>query len=128
MSSVAFVVDFSLWYYSRAFYGIVSVWMNLMWFVTHFFSIPLLLKTLFAPWKRMTDSSHHAGLEDLLATIVMNIMTRIFGAIIRMCIILIGLFVLVLGVVALCVVVLSWAILPLLLLYSMLYGVMIMIP
>ena len=107
MSSVAFVVDFSLWYYSRAFYGIVSVWMNLMWFVTHFFSIPLLLKTLFAPWKRMTDSSHHAGLEDLLATIVMNIMTRIFGAIIRMCIILNGLFVLVLGVVALCVVVLS---------------------
>lgn len=122
------MVDFFLWYYSRAFYEIISVWMNLMWFITHFFSMPLLLKTLFAPWKRMTDSNRHTGLEDLLATIVMNIMTRVFGAIIRICIITVGLLILLFGIVALCLIVLSWVILPLLLLYSMLYGVLIMLP
>ncbi len=127
MQASYFILDFSLWYYTRAFRDILGVWLNFMWFIVHFFSIPLLLRTLFSPWRRMTDAYERKGLESLMTTFVMNIMTRIFGAIVRTTIIVCGLVVLIFGAILLFVTIALWITMPFLVLYSFFYGISILL-
>ena len=47
MTSPLFILDYLSWHYTRAFRDIGSVWLNFMWFILHFFSMPLFLRTLF---------------------------------------------------------------------------------
>lgn len=115
--------DFVVWYYSRALIDVLSVWVNFMWFITHFFSMPLLGKTLFSPWKRMTDDSKARTIESFFETLVMNIMSRIFGAIVRLTLITVGIGALCLGAIALCIVLIVWIFSPFLLVLSLFYGI-----
>ena len=91
MSPVFLFTDYFLWHYTRAFAGILTLWTNLMWFLIHFFSIPVLLKTLFSPLKRVKEEYKGGNVEDYLGAFVVNVMTRVIGALIRIPIILIGL-------------------------------------
>lgn len=127
MNSVFFCIDFSLWYYTTAIRNILSLWMNAMWFITHFFSIPLLTKTLFAPWKRMTDVYRREGVEELLATFVMNVMSRVLGTTVRLSILACGVVSLVLGVGMLFVILAVWVVLPVISVYLILYGVTLLL-
>jgi len=117
------IVDFGLWYYTRGFLDVLAVWFNFMWFITHFFSIPLLLRTLFSPWKRMTDDEKPHSIEAYMEAFVMNVMSRIFGAIIRTTIIFVGMLALCLGVVALGAGLVFWLFAPFILVYSFFYGI-----
>lgn len=115
--------DFIVWYYSRAIFDVLAVWLNFMWFITHFFSLPLLFRTLLSPWKRMTDHSKSTSIEDFFERLVMNIMSRVFGAIARLSLICIGIIALCIGVVGLCMVLLCWIFSPFLLILSLFYGI-----
>ncbi len=90
MDLASFVFGYVTWHYGRASRDIAVVGRNLLWFITHFFSIPLLFRTMFEPWKRIHDSYGRRSLEDFFATLVMNIMTRFVGALIRISIIAVG--------------------------------------
>jgi hypothetical protein len=122
MSATVLVIDLAVWYYSRAILDVLSVWFNLMWFLTHFFSMPLLLRTLFSPWKRMTDDGAARDVEAFLEAAVMNVMSRVFGAVARLSLICIGTIALCIGVLFLGVSLLLWMCLPFLLVYSFVYG------
>lgn len=81
-----------LWHYSRAFLEIFHVWLNLMWFIVHFFSIPQLLGSWFAPWKRMVeDRGNKWSFEDLAGFVIIGFLSRVVGFIMRSIIIIIGL-------------------------------------
>lgn len=81
-----------LWHYSRAFLEIFHVWLNLLWFVVHFFSIPQLMRSWTAPWKRMVEGRGEKwNLEDLAAYVIIGIISRIIGFILRTIVIFIGL-------------------------------------
>ncbi|QQR65320.1 hypothetical protein IPH92_01925 [Candidatus Kaiserbacteria bacterium] len=123
MGSAMFIIDFGLWYYTRGFIDVLSVWFNFMWFITHYFSIPLLLRTLFSPWKRMTDDGRPRSIEAFMEAFIMNTMSRVFGAFVRLVIIFVGLITLCLGVVALGTVFAFWILAPFLLAYSFFYGI-----
>ncbi len=85
-----------LWHYTTAFKNITHVWLNMLWFMNRLFSVPLLLRTLFSPWKRMTeDEKVGFNLERWAENVVANIMSRIVGAIVRLPIILLGIFALI---------------------------------
>ena len=90
MSSSFFILDYLIWHYSRAFRDIVSLWYNVVWFITHFFSIPLLLRTLLSPWKRMTTTREQFGIEDMAQTFVFNLMSRVVGFFVRGVLLLMG--------------------------------------
>lgn len=123
MSGPALLFDFTVWYYSKALIDVFAVWYNFMWFITHFFSIPLLLRTLFSPWKRMTDDSKARTIEGFFEAVVMNIMSRVFGAIARLALIIIGVIALCLGVVGLGIALICWLFSPFLIVLSFFYGV-----
>ncbi|OGZ49815.1 MAG: hypothetical protein A3C83_01745 [Candidatus Ryanbacteria bacterium RIFCSPHIGHO2_02_FULL_47_25] len=59
-------------------------WMNVHWFVYHFFSMPVLFESFFAPFHRLRERAR-AGfdIEDWLGVIVINVLMRIVGMIVR---------------------------------------------
>ncbi len=117
------VLDVSLWYYTRGVRDLFALWLNFVWFVNHFFSLPLLMRTFFNPWKRMTDGYRLGGFEEIAGTFVLNITSRIFGACIRLFLIIGGVCALILMTVILFFVVVGWLCLPIFISAAIIYGV-----
>lgn len=106
------------WHYTHGISGFLQLWKNFLWFNYNFFSIPLLLRTLFAPFQRLKEQ-YQGGLhvEDFMSVVITNILMRCIGFIIRFSMILMGgvsYLVLLIGGV-LCF--LLWIILPFVLLF-----------
>ena len=81
-----------VWHYTRAFGEIRHVAKNLLWFVVHFFSLPQLIRSFFAPYRRMTEERGNAfNLEDLASFVIIGLISRIIGMILRTVVILCGL-------------------------------------
>ncbi|MCD5381679.1 MAG: hypothetical protein LR008_03865, partial [Candidatus Pacebacteria bacterium] len=73
-----------IWHYSRAFLEIFHVWRSFLWFVAHFFSITQLIRSWFSPWKRVVEGRGNKwDLEDLAGFIIIGLMSRIIGFILR---------------------------------------------
>jgi len=84
------------WHYTKAFGEIRHVSKNLLWFVVHFFSLPQLIRAFFAPYRRMTEERGNVfNLEDLASFVIIGLISRIIGMILRTTIILSGLFTLI---------------------------------
>lgn len=113
-----------IWHYSIGLADLFRVYGNFLWFIWNFFSIPLLLKTLIAPWKRMSEDKKKAGLhpEEFFGNLLVNILMRFIGMIMRLIIIIVGLImflvVLTLGIIA----ILIWTLLPLVIPFLMVLG------
>lgn len=92
MLFISIVKNYFVWHYTRAFMEIFHVWLNLMWFVVHLFSIPQLLKTWFSPWKRMVEvRGNRWNFEDLAGYVVVGLLSRVVGFLVRTVIIVAGL-------------------------------------
>lgn len=74
----------------------------------------------------MTDTSRHRSVEEIMEGVVMNTMSRIFGALVRLFIIGCGLVFLCIGVVEFCVLIIVWVCMPLLLITAMMQGVILL--
>lgn len=85
-------MDFLAWHYTQGVeYYIKSVEATVKWFL-HYFSIPLLLKTLFSPWKRMVtvDKSPGFNLQKRLEAFSFNMVSIVIGFIARLVLIISG--------------------------------------
>jgi hypothetical protein len=116
-----------LWHYSAAFAEIFHVWKNLFWFVVHFFSLPQLLRSYFAPFKRMTEGRGETfNFEDIAGFIIINLISRFIGVIIRTFFILLGLIVLGLLCVGIICTYVFWVTAPLVLIGCLYYGLLLL--
>jgi hypothetical protein len=92
MLFLSILQHYLLWHYSRAFLEIFHVWLNFLWFVIHFFSLPQLLRSWFAPWKRMTESrGARWSFEALASYLIIGMLSRLVGFTLRTVILAIGL-------------------------------------
>lgn len=113
MLFTSIVRDYFRWHYTAAFREIFHLWLNFLWFTIHFFSLPQLARSWLAPWKRMTESrGSNWSFEDLASFIIINLISRLIGALLRTIIIAIGFSVLMLVVVTGFVTYLFWIIAP----------------
>lgn len=113
MLFLSIVHHYLLWHYSRAFFELFHVWLNFLWFVVHFFSIPQLMRSWVSPWKRMTEErGNNWSLEDLASFIIIGLISRIIGFILRTIIIVIGLFCLFVTIVGGLMVFIFWVTAP----------------
>lgn len=83
--------EYLRWHYSKGLKELLFFCSNILWFISHFFSFSLLLKTLFSPWKRMGES-YGTGLDlGLIAsTFIINSLMRVVGFITRTIVLIIG--------------------------------------
>lgn len=127
MKAPLLLIDFSVWYYTGAFRDMLRVWLNYLWFITHYFSLLLLLRTLFAPWKRMQDPYQRNGLEELLSVLIVNTLSRFVGALIRLTLILTCLVSLMLCIASLFLWLALWVSLPVLTVALFIKGLMLLL-
>lgn len=87
------------------------------------FSFVFLLKTLFAPWKNITDTYPSKGfdLSLMLQTWMFNMITRLIGFVIRFVTLLIGVLVQIGLLVGFVVYLMLWLLYPLLALLGLLF-------
>lgn len=85
------MAGFFIWWFDYVPSRIVYVAEKTIAKVFSFFSIDLLAKTLFLPWKRDEIDTSNLALDDKLRVLVMNLVSRLVGAIVRFFTIIIGL-------------------------------------
>ncbi len=88
----SFLLAYLKWHYGRGLREFFGVTGNFLWFISHFFSFKLLLRTLFAPWKRMGEK-YQGGLDfgALASSVIVNSLMRGFGLVSRILVLLLGL-------------------------------------
>jgi len=117
------------WHYSKAFVDAWRVWLDLQWFIWHFFSVGLLLRTFFSPFKRVREevSVQSLNFEGIFGSIVVNLIMRLVGALVRSVLIIAAvvssLVLLILGLVWL----LLWLVWPVLTVFTLFAGLWFLI-
>lgn len=128
MLFLSIVHNYLLWHYSRAFLEIFHVWFNFIWFVIHFFSIPQLMRSWLSPWKRITESRGNKwNLEDLAGFIIIGLISRIIGFILRTSVIVIGLISLLFVILIGFSIYALWIALPLIIIAMAVFGITLII-
>ena len=124
MNFSLFITQYSLWHYGRGIKSYFSNWGNLLWFTYHFFSIPLLVRTLFSPFERMSDE-YRKGLDlgAFFSTLLINTIMRLVGAAVRGVIVVIGLISLAFVLAAGLVLLIAWILMPFIMLALLLLGI-----
>ena len=123
MFFLTIVRDYIVWHYSTALVSFVRLYKNFWWFTVQFFSIPQLAGSLLSPYKRITE--RRVGLFDIEAWagfIIINIISRLIGFVVRICIIIAG----IIALVVLCLLALIWYTIwlaaPAIISYCLVYG------
>ncbi len=104
------------WHFYQMPVLLFSIWKNYLEFSVDFFSAPLLLVTLFSPWRKY--SWHYPrgfSFTEYLNTFVSNLFSRIIGAVCRIFLIIASIVPLVFVFVAGVVIIIGWFLLPLVL-------------
>ena len=112
------------WHYGQGLRELFGVTGNFLWFVTNFFSFKLLLKTLFAPWKRLGE--HYGGGLDLGAfasTLIINGLMRAVGFVTKTLVLLVGLISYILVLIFSLFISIIWLLAPVILLGSVILSV-----
>ncbi len=113
MKTVMISLWYIKWHYGKAIYSLSKVWKNFLFFVYGFFSIKLLFKNFFDPWKKMSDNYPKSfNLKKYFYTLTTNLIVRIMGMIMRTILILVGLISCLLLIIFYPVVIISWLLLP----------------
>ncbi|MFA6269930.1 MAG: hypothetical protein WC657_01850 [Candidatus Paceibacterota bacterium] len=80
------------WHYGQGLREFFGVTQNFLWFVAHFFSFKLLLRTLFAPWKRLGENySGGLDLEAFASSFIVNTLMRAVSFVIKTLVLVLGL-------------------------------------
>jgi hypothetical protein len=89
MNIVSIAKNYLVWHYSMAITDFLHIWWNYLWFVNHLFSVPDVLKSLFAPFKRLQEERGSILLhpEQFFSGLVVNIIMRLVGFFLRSAII-----------------------------------------
>jgi hypothetical protein len=111
------------WYYGEAMKDVLLGWKNYIIFATQYFSIPLLFKTLFAPWKRdITKKPRGFDVKKFFEYLAFNAISRTIGLIIRFFTIIVGIIFLILTIIAGAIFFVLWLILPLIILGLLIFA------
>lgn len=86
------------------------------------FSVGLLIRTLFDPWKRDVLSAQNASLDVRIRIMFENLMTRLIGAIVRFFTIIAGLISTIIVFLILLAIFIVWLLLPIIIIYLLYSG------
>lgn len=117
------MVQYVYWHYRENTKAILRAWVNFLAFNFNYWSVPLLLKTLFSYWHKYQEP-YARGFDpkQYLETFAMNMISRTIGAVVRTSVIIIGIITEIIIFAAGIIIFLAWLILPGLLFLGFIYG------
>src|SRR3989344_3793413 len=84
MSVISLLKSYIGWHYSLALEAWWLIYTNCLWFLFNFFSVSILIRTLFSPWRRLTESYPTSFAPGAAAEIlIINLLMRAVGLVIR---------------------------------------------
>ena len=101
------------WHYTLAWKDFLRVVNNVLWFIANYFSIALLGKTLFSPWRRLVEHGGKGTGQSYLAAFILNFISRFIGFLVRSVTISFGMLSLALTIFIGIILAFAWLILPL---------------
>ncbi|HOK35082.1 MAG TPA: hypothetical protein PLL80_00845 [Candidatus Pacearchaeota archaeon] len=118
---------FFSWYFTEIPKKIYRIWTNYLWFFQRFLSMPLLLRTFFAPWKRsyFVSSSKGINLGEWFGNFIFNTFSRFIGMFLRLIVLLIGTLIEIIVGIGGIVSFVLWIAFPFLLIFSFIKGIMV---
>ena len=118
MQQKSFVLSYLTWHYGQAFTEIWNTTTNFIWALYHFFSVSLLFKTLFSPWRKM-DVSYGKGIsmDNFFGPLIVNTVMRLVGMLIRSIVIVMGLSSILIIFLLGCAAIILWPFLPLIIIF-----------
>lgn len=120
--------QFMIWYYTAALLNFVKISRDFIWFLYHFFSIPILIPTLFSKWKRIGDvRTKKFNIADFFSVLIVNSIMRIVGFFIRSFVVIAGLVSIVLAIVVEIAVFVIWLFLPIIIAVLFVLGINLMV-
>lgn len=115
--------QYIVWQFLESPKNVLAGWKNFLKFGLNYFSLPLLFKTLFSPWRRYSWSYGRGfDIKRYLEVFFSNLISRILGAIVRIFLIISGILFEVFILFAGLIVFLAWLVLPFLLISGFYYG------
>ena len=128
MKTILIIFAYFKWHYGKAILSLSNIWKNFLYFIFHYFSIGLLFKNFFDPWKRMADSYPKSfNFKEYLFSFLTNMIVRIVGMIMRSFMIIIGLTCYIILAIFYPVAVIIWLLLPFITLYLIATGLLFII-
>jgi len=87
------VVSFIVWHFYDMLKSLLLIWRDYLWFSSNFFSISFLFSTLLSPWRRY-QWRYPKGFDigGFFSSLVSNIFSRIIGLLVRIVLIIFGIF------------------------------------
>lgn len=115
-------ISWILWQFFEMPKFLIGVWNNYFMFATNLFSVPLLLKTFFSPWRKYNWAYPKLfDIKEFLNTFLSNIISRILGAVVRTVLILLGFLFQIFVVIAGLIIFLGWIFFPFIILFGFLF-------
>ncbi|MFA6253874.1 MAG: hypothetical protein WC640_01260 [Candidatus Paceibacterota bacterium] len=104
-----------IWHYGRAIKDLTRIYRNLIAFTFNFFSVDILVRSYFAPWRRMGEEYPEHGVDpfDYFSTFTVNLIMRLVGIFMRTVAIVLGLVTTLVVILSYPVVLVLWLALPL---------------
>ena len=128
MQIISIILGYLGWHYGKALYSLSNIWKNFLYFVFEFFSIRLLFKNFSDPWKRMADSYPKSfDLKKYFYAFLANLIMRVFGMVMRLVLIMVGLFCYFIVILFYPLVLIFWLLLPLIVLGLLGSGIILII-
>ncbi len=120
---IALIQSYFFWHYTHALQELLQNIKNFLKFLYHFFSIGILFKTFFAPWRSLGEP-YPRGFKPVesISILLNNLSLRMIGIALRTTVILIGLLALFLSAVVSVAFFIIWLIAPALILFMLSAG------
>ncbi|MCC6290465.1 hypothetical protein IT398_00045 [Candidatus Nomurabacteria bacterium] len=120
--------NYLVWHYTVAWGDLSRIYRDFLWFIYHFFSLPVLLKTLFSPWRRLGEAyPGRFNLSEIFASFFINTFMRLIGFLIRFLLVVFGTFVLFISMLIGFAVFIVWFALPFIVVASLLLGIKLLL-
>ncbi len=124
MNFLLIVPHYISWHYTKGVSDLIALFKNLVWFIWNFFSVQILLQTLFVPFQKLSvKSTKRFDIEGFFSALVTNLLMRVVGFFVRGLFIVMGIFSLVVFVLGFAVFFLIWMAMPLLLVSIFVLGI-----
>lgn len=117
------ILGYIKWHYSKAILALSKIWKTILIFLSDYFSLGLLIRNLFDPWKKMNDNyPTRFNLKNYVFAFITNIIVRIVGIIMRSGLILIAVLICMGWIILYPILILGWLMAPVIILGLFILG------